>query len=164
MAPTRHPLIDLVFNDETGRYIAHLERKITWYQLQDLRFRALLELLTGDDWDDYSFLNTEDEEIKRLAVDALMRRLQMSASDARKLVSQRWDKHNPPPENALIDGKLFAGPMPGETAMPHNVTVARPIAAGMTVGYDHKKHLAGLERAAKNREGMRVEGQLGHKP
>ena len=73
MAPTRHPLIELLYNDETGRYIGMLERKLVVFQQENLRMRCLLELLTGDMWDDYSF-GAEDEEIFRLAIDSLMRR------------------------------------------------------------------------------------------
>jgi hypothetical protein len=149
MAPTRQPLIDLVYNDETGRYIGMLETKITRYQLDDLRFRALLELLTDESWDDYQFSN-EDGEIQKLAVDALKRRLGLSDSDARKLVSERWDRHNPDPAPDATRTFLV-----GKSPMPHTTTIARPATEDgkpLDPPYSIEKHLAGLGRARQNRE------------
>jgi hypothetical protein len=149
MAPTRQPLIDLVYNDETGRYIAMLETKITRYQLDDLRFRSLLELLTDQSWDDYKFSN-EDGEIQKLAVDALKRRLGLSDTDARKLVSERWKRHNPDPAPDVTRTFLI-----GDTPMPHTVTMARPATEDgkpLDPPYSIEKHLQGLGKAKQNRD------------
>lgn len=141
MTATRHPLVELVYNDETGRYIGMLERKLLKLQLDDLKFRALLELLTGDSWDDYSF-SAEDEEIKKLAQDALARRLQLSASDARKLVNERWEAHNPgtPDESTRT---YLIGPQAGKPkpVVPRSTTVSR------VPGVDIDKHLRGIKQA-----------------
>ena len=91
MAPIKQPLLDIVYNDETGRYIGMLERKLLMLTLDDMRFRALLELLTDEPWDDYKFTQ-EDGEIQNIAIDALKRRLGLSHEDARKLVGERWAK------------------------------------------------------------------------
>jgi hypothetical protein len=156
MAPVRHPLIDLVMNDETSRYVGHLERKILQFTLDDMKMRALLELLTGDMWDNNDFHKQSDTEIQQLAVDTLKRRLNMSEADARRLVADRWNRLNPPTESPEVATYLF-GPKPN--VMPHNVTVSRPLAvANSAPPYDVKKHLAGLQQAAenraKNREGL----------
>ena len=147
MAPTRHPLIDLVYNDETGRYIGMLERKLVMLERENIRMRALLELLTGDMWDDCKF-EAEDAEIFNLAVDSLKRRLQMSHEDARKLCEERWDACNPPePDPSLAT--YMIGPKP---AMGHTVTYARQIPAPESgVKFDCKKHLEGLEKSKRNR-------------
>lgn len=140
MAPTRHPLIDLVYNDETGRYIAMLERKLLVLTQSDIRFRALLELLTDESWDDYQF-KEEDGEIRKIAMDALMRRLGISESDARKIVADRWQRHNPDPAPDHTRTYLI-----GKTPTPHVISQARP-----AVGYDVEKHLAGIEQAKQRR-------------
>lgn len=147
MAPTRQPLLDLVYNDETGRYIGMLERKVVLYELNEIRFRALLELLTDEAWDDYAFTE-EDGEIRRIAEDALKRRLGLSDEDARNLVAERWERHNPEPAPDHTRTYLI-----GKTPTPHVVSQARQ-ATGTAppLGYSVEKHLAGLEKAKANRE------------
>jgi hypothetical protein len=145
MAPTRHPLIDLVYNDETGRYIGMLERKLVIYQQENLRMRALLELLTGEMWDDYRF-DAEDKEIFTLAVDSLMRRCQMSQEDAKALCEERWRATNPPEPDPSLATYMVGLP----TATKHVVSHARQV--GPQVPFDHKKHLAGLEKSRQRRE------------
>ena len=149
MVSVRHPLIDLVYNDETGRYIGHLERKLIKLTFDDLKMRSLLELLTGDSWDDYQFKD-EDGEIRKLAEDALMRRLGLSPQDARNLVAERWKRLNPPQADERTKTFLI-----GEHIGPDGpvVTHSRPIQK--PTPYDVGKHLQGLERAAKNRDAMR---------
>jgi len=153
MAATRQPLLDLVYNDETGRYIGMLERKILLYVQNEIRFRALLELLTDEDWDDYAF-SEEDGEIQQLAVDALMRRLQISESDARKLVSERWDRHNPAPAPDHTRTYLI-----GKTPTPHTVTQARHAGGPPKPAYDVEKHLAGLATSKKHRDDAATQQQ-----
>lgn len=148
MAPTRSPLIDLVYNDETGRYIGMLETKYVALSLENIRFRALLELLTDEPWDDYQF-SEEDGEIQKLAVDALKRRLQLSDTDARNMVAERWKRHNPDPADSTRTYII------GETPMPHTTTMARPATEDgkpEKTGYDVTKHLQGIAKAKQNRE------------
>lgn len=149
MAPTRHPLIDLVYNDETGRYIGMLERKLLYFTLNDMKMRALLECLTGDMWDDADFHKMTDDEIKEIAKDTLKRRLQMSEADAVRLVHDRWVANNPEPASEETK-KLLIGLPPAKT--PHVVVNSRPI--GKQPGFDYKKHLAGLAQA-KERDKFR---------
>lgn len=142
MAQTRHPLIELVYNDETGRYIGMLERKIVVMQLENIRFRALLERLTGDMWDDRPFA-AEDEEIHKIAIEALMRRLQMPYEDARKLVDERWQAANPPEPDPSLATFMVGQPQPEPPlVIPH----------AKQIGFDHKKHIEGLEKSKRNRE------------
>jgi hypothetical protein len=148
MVATRHPLIDLVYNDETGRYIGHLERKLLRLTIDDLRMRSLLELLTGDQWDDYTFKD-DDEEIRKIAIDALKRRLGIDETEARSIVNERWNRLNPPE----VDERTKTYIIGKRIKQDHVVTHSRPI--GTPAPYDVGKHLQGLERAAKNREAMR---------
>lgn len=152
MALTRHPMLDLVYNDETGRYIAVLERQILNLTLSDMKKSALLELLTGDNYDDFSFKdNGDDGELRKIATDALERRTGVSREEAATLVQQRWEDNNPPEPDAST-AKYLIGPDPN--AKPTR-TVPRSQPATNPQPYDVRKHLAGLERAAKNRESYR---------
>jgi hypothetical protein len=94
MAPVKHPLLELVYNDEVARYVAMLERKVLVLTIRDMKMCALLELLTDEPWDDEHILAAEDKEIRRIAADSLQRRLGIPAPDAAKIVSERWNKHN----------------------------------------------------------------------
>lgn len=148
MAKIKHALIDLVYNDETGRYIGMLERKLLVCEIDNIKMRALLELLTDESWDDYHFKD-EDEEIRKLAHDALKRRLGLNDADASKLVQERWERHNPPPATVDTSTYLIGKPR----SQDHRVTHARPI--GKPAPYDVEKHLAGLQKAHEHREAYR---------
>lgn len=137
--------MDLVYNDETGRYLGMLERKLLVLTQNDIRFRALLELLTDEPWDDYQF-SEEDGEIKKIAVDALKRRLQLSDEDARKLVAERWERHNPAPAPDHTRTYLV-----GKTPTPHVVAQTRHATGNPEPAYDVEKHLAGIATARKHR-------------
>lgn len=144
MAPIKHPLIDLVYNNETGTYLGMLERKLVIMTLENLKMRSLLELLTGDMWDDCRF-EAEDKEIFKLAVDTLERRLHISHQDAVDLVTERWEATNPPDEEDVSTWLI------GQPKEPPRVIMhSRPI--GNPPGVDMKKHLEGLK---VSREHMR---------
>lgn len=148
MAPTRHPLIELVYNDDTGVYIGMLERKLVMFERENIRMRALLTMLTGDMWEDTP-MDAEDKAIFDLAVNTLKKRLQMSHEDAKALVSDRWTALNPPePDPALAT--YMIGPT-REPKMPHVVSHARQIKPGQGAPFDHKKHVEGLEIAKRHR-------------
>jgi len=147
MTQLKHALIDLVYNDETGRYIGMLERKMFKLEMDNIKLRALLELLTDEDWDDYSFKD-EDDEIRKLATSALERRLGMTSADARKEVNRRFKSHNPEPATVDTSTYLIGPPQDG----PSTTTA---ISVDTPMPYDVRKHLAGLEQAAKNRDAMR---------
>jgi hypothetical protein len=139
MTATKHPLIDLVYNHETGTYIGMLERKILVMTIENLKMRSLLELLTGDMWDDAKF-DLEDKAIFDAAVDTLERRLQISRQDAINLVTERWEANNPP------DVENTKSWLIGQRRTPPKVVAhSRPI--GNPAGVDMKKHLEGLEVA-----------------
>lgn len=147
MVATRHPLIDLVYNDETGRYIGMLERKLLKLTTDDLKMRTLLELLTDQSWDDYQFKD-EDEEIRKLAADALQRRLGLSSIDATSIVDDRWERHNKEPIPEEMKTYLIG---PSQPSKQYVATAARPIARS-GAGFDYDKHLRGLKISRENRD------------
>jgi hypothetical protein len=144
VAPTKHPLIDLVYNNETGTYIGMLERKLVVMTLENLKMRSLLELLTGDMWDELRF-DHEDKTIFNLAVDTLERRLQISHNDAVSIVTERWEATNPPDEEDTSSWLIGKHRKPPRVIM-HSRPISNP------PGVDMKKHLEGLE---VSREHMR---------
>lgn len=149
MTATQHPLIDLVYDDKTGRYIGHLERKLMRLTLNDLKMRALLELLTGEVWDDTDFDKVDNDEIRKIAVDALKEHVGMSHEQARKVVEQRWEAANPPSREAVL--KKFAGPTVHER-QPAVAPVSRSLQAGAP--FDRDKHLRGIAKARARRQGL----------
>lgn len=154
MAAIRQPMVDIVYNDETGRYIAMLERKLLLLTLNDIKFRALLELLTDEEWEDYQF-SEEDGQIQRIAQDALKRRLGLSDDDARRLVAERFERHNPPPAPDHTRTYLIGeGPSPHNVQNTRVVPSAREATGDNSPGYSVEKHLAGLSKAAARREAV----------
>jgi hypothetical protein len=150
MAQRKHALIDLVMNDEVARYVGIIQSMMFKLLDENTRQRALLELLTDEPWDTYNFQD-ENGELRRIAVDALERRLGMAHTDAVKEVERRFRAHNTRPDGLdtstfLAGSPTFTGPV---------VPEANPIAPPGDVGYDYEKHLRGLELAAKNREAQR---------
>jgi hypothetical protein len=138
MTPTKHPLIEMVYNNETGTYIGMLERKLVIMTLENLKMRSLLELLTGDMWDDVQF-DLEDKAIFEAAVSTLERRLQISHQDALNLVTERWKACNPPEAEDTSTWLIGAQ----RSTPPKVISYSRPI--GNPPGVDMKKHLEGLE-------------------
>lgn len=148
MVPTRHPLIELLMDEPTARYTGMLERKLAIYQQENLRMRSLLELLTGNMWDDYRF-DKEDKEIFDLAVDSLVHRCHMSHEDATALCNDRWAACNPPEPDPSLATYMVGLP---QTRPPEIVTHARTLQPG--AGFNHKKHLQGLEKIDKRKKGV----------
>lgn len=143
MAPTLHPLLSLVYDKETGRYINMLERKVTVLTFENLKMRSLLELLTGDMWDDLHF-NAEDREIHSLAVDTLVKRLRISRIEARRIVDERFNRLNPPGPTADVSTYMVE-----KQETPRILTSSEHLIE--PAPFDHKKHLAGLETARARR-------------
>jgi hypothetical protein len=149
MAQRKHALIDLVMNDEVARYIGVLQSMLYKLMDENTRQRALLELLTDEDWDNYNFQD-ENGELRRIAVDALERRLNMPHMEAVKEVERRFRTHNTRSDgidtSTFLVGKLDTGEAVSPKA--NQIPAAGP-------GYDYEKHLRGLEIAAKNRQAQR---------
>ena len=148
MTSIKHPLISLEMNDETARYVGLLERKLLMLTLDNLKCRTVLELLTDEAWDDQAFPDDEGE-LKRVATDALVRRLGVPASEAADIVRERWGRYNPPAASAGTAEKYIVGPTTAKR--PAHVSTSE-----QTVGYDIEKHREGLARAAANRAAATV--------
>ena len=153
MAPVKHPLLDLVYNDEVARYVGMLERKVLVLTIRDLKMSALLELLTDEEWDDESLLAAENEEIKRVAVDSLQRRLGIPAPDAAKIVAERWEKFNKPAPDVAGTGEKIMTPI---TKKANDVvTFSRPFGSEEQFDPEHMVHDYLKRRSRKMAESPR---------
>lgn len=144
MTAIQYPLINLEMDDEVARYVGLLERRVLMLTLDNLKCRTVLELLTDQAWDDQSFPDDE-AELKRVAEDALVRRLGVSEADAASIVAERWGVYNPP-EVPDETARFIVGP--DKSKRPVYV----PTAQSTSPGYDIEKHRAGLARVQANKD------------
>lgn len=93
MVALRSPLIDLQLSHEAALYVAVLEKQVMLFQVNELKFRALLEALTGEPWDDLA-LDLENKAIFDIAVALAEKKLNVSNMEARKIVRARLAQAN----------------------------------------------------------------------
>lgn len=143
MTSIKHPLINLEMNDEVARYVGLLERRVLMLTLDSLKCRTVLELLTDQPWDDQSF-GDDEQALKQVATDALVRRLGVSAADAAAIVADRWAVYNPPSGGDALASRYIVG----------KPTAKRPVFVPQAEngGYDLSKHQHGLAQAQANRQ------------
>ena len=147
MTPTKHTNIELTLDPEAAHYVAALERKVLVLTLDNLKCRTMLELLTDESWDDEIFPKDE-EGLKKVAADAMVRRLGITPSEARNIVNDRWETHNPPPADDSTKSYLI-GPDPNAPTRTKRV-----IPNATVPGVDMEKHRAGLAKLAQSRLGQ----------
>ena len=92
MAVLRNPLSQMT-HEETKAFNGVLERRVVLLTVQELRFRALLESITGEPWDD-QYHDLDQAELDSLAEQSLMRSLGISQLEAAKMVRENKDKAN----------------------------------------------------------------------
>ena len=103
MVNVQSPLIGLQYDEQTGIYLGHLERQLAAYSVREARFRALLELLTEETWDDVELdIDNAGPQLMKLAEDTLVMR-GLDRTKARTLVIQRWNKTNKTLEDVSIN-------------------------------------------------------------
>ena len=93
MASAQSPLIGLEMTPETATYVSLLENQVAAYAIQEAKFRALLELLTGDSWETTK-LDIDGNTLMAVAVAAIVKKTGMDAMSAKTLVTQRWNQLN----------------------------------------------------------------------
>lgn len=94
MANLQSPLVALEANPDTATYIGTLERAVATLVIRDAKFRALLELLTDETWDDVAVDRMDNDQLVTVATANLALRLNISIEDATNMVAQRWATHN----------------------------------------------------------------------
>lgn len=101
MVAVRSPLIDLEMDEQTALYVGVLERQVLALTINDAKFRALLEALTGVAWDDLR-TDFEQSELNKIAEENLMTRLGVSRGEAKRIIRVNKAKANErdiPPED-----------------------------------------------------------------
>lgn len=83
--PTKFPLADVANDQKSAIYIAVLERKMQYQETLLLQYRALLEALTGEKYDEIDTRLSADG-IKKTAATAFERNLARDMKAAEKIV------------------------------------------------------------------------------
>lgn len=92
---TAAPLIGLQMTTETAQYVGMLEGTVAALVVNECKYRALLEILTGDSWE-ATKVDMNPNALMALAVSALVKQTGMDPVRAKTLVSMRWSQHNDP--------------------------------------------------------------------
>lgn len=107
MASVQSPLVGLEMSPETATYVGLLERQLAAYAVQEAKFRALLELITGDSWETTK-LDMDGKALMAVAVSAIVNKAGLSVAQAKTVVTQRWNTVNqvatvPTPQSTTIE-------------------------------------------------------------
>lgn len=97
MVNIQSPLVNLSPDADTATYIGTLERQLVLLVLRDVKFRALLELLTDQTWDDVAVDRFDNDQLVSVATAGVAMRLGISVEEAGAMVETRWNTHNKAP-------------------------------------------------------------------
>lgn len=123
------PLVGLQMDEATAKYVGVLESNIAAYAIEEAKFRALLELLTGESWET-TRITPDMSTLMDIAVNALTTRIGMSVVQAKSLVAKRWNALNVAvtPAPKAMDINAFAG----TTSNQLDVAYAQPATGSMS--------------------------------
>lgn len=93
MVAVQNPLAHMEGDGEMTAYVAVLERRLVLLTIQEVRFRGLLEALTGEPWDD-QYADLGEDEVNQLAVNSLMKGLGITKLEAEKQVKLHRQRAN----------------------------------------------------------------------
>lgn len=94
MAVVQNPLAGMKFESaEVAAFVGVLERRVLLLTAQEVRFRALLESLTGEPWDD-NYSDLEQAELDRLVEKSLMTSLGITKVEAAQMVRLNRERAN----------------------------------------------------------------------
>lgn len=86
MVALKNPLADMSdMPEDVALYIGVLERTILGFTIQEAKFRALLEMLTGEAWDDTK-TDLEVSQLQELAISSMERKLGISRFEAQQII------------------------------------------------------------------------------
>ena len=91
--PMQTPLVGLSMDADTAHYVGILEGTIAALCINECKYRALLELYTGESWE-ASRIDVNGSVLMDLAVSSLIKQTGMDRVRARILVSKRWNQYN----------------------------------------------------------------------
>ena len=90
---SRFPLADLTNDAKSAAYIGVLERKIQYQSTLLLQYRALLEALTGEKWEEID-TRLSASGLKKTAATAFERNLARDLKTAEKMVERNLEAAN----------------------------------------------------------------------
>ena len=93
MVAVQNPLAHMQGDGEMTAYVGALERRLVLLTIQEVRFRGLLEALTGEPWDD-QYADLGEGEVNEIACNSLMKSLGITKAEATKLVDQHRARAN----------------------------------------------------------------------
>ena len=91
--PMQSAMVPLDMNADTAYYVGVLEGTIAALCINECKYRALLELLTGESWEG-TRIDVNGEMLMELAISSLVKQTGMSIADAKILVHKRWNTYN----------------------------------------------------------------------
>lgn len=139
MGATQNPLVGLQMDSETAHYVGILESQLAAHAIQEAKFRALLELLTGESWET-TRIDLDANGLKKIAEDGLIKKAGLSRTDARVLVHKRWNN-------------LTAGTAPTPKAVSIEEMAPESVAAQAVSPVSMADRLAGWKARQQNASG-----------
>lgn len=112
--PMQTALVGLEMDAETAHYVGILEGTISNLVIEQAKFRAFLELLTGDAWDGVK-IDSNGVVLQKISVDALVKQTGMNRAKATLLVARRWSEHNLPMDAVVTKAVPIADMVAGES-------------------------------------------------
>lgn len=90
MVAQKIPLNDMQFGEKEAIYVAALERRVAYQELMIGKYNVLMEMMTGEQWDDLRLdSETNFEGIKAIAHSATQRRMAVSFEQASRIIDER---------------------------------------------------------------------------
>lgn len=93
MVAVQNPLAHMDGDGEMKAYVAVLERRLLLLTIQEVRFRGLLEAITGEPWDD-QYADLGEDEVNELAISSLTKSLGITRPEAERLVKDHRQRAN----------------------------------------------------------------------
>ena len=93
MAVVRTPLQNMDGDSEIKAYVGVLERRVLFLMMQEIRFRAMLEALTGQPWDD-QYGDLDQDGIDTHIVESLQVSLGITKDEALRQLQAHKDRAN----------------------------------------------------------------------
>ena len=98
--PLKSAPMPMDMSPDVATYVGVLEGTIAALCINEAKYRAYLELLTGEDWED-TRIDFQGNVLQELAVSALVKQTGMDRAKATVIVGKRWARRNLPVEQVV---------------------------------------------------------------
>jgi len=99
--PIQNPLSNLEMDADTALYVGILEGQLAAYAINEVKYRTLLEMLTGESWNS-TMVDVDTKVLVDMASQALVRR-GMDGVEARTTVMRRFEHQDNTPAQPTIN-------------------------------------------------------------